>query len=506
MHRDYRERERDRDKEDRYTSSSSRGNYGKHSRGNSRVRWTTHDTDCPPSSSSTSHHRGRRHDGKSNFLFPKTFSNSIVSLIENTDADMEISPDSTPTSEASYSHHSGTPTATTNNNNSNNNNSNNLGNSEQSVGYSGNALPRILSSSTTNSSSSTPTAASGSSHHHHHHHGASAVSSGVTNSNQLLTKLTGVSVGSTASPSSLYSHHMHLQGHPGAPQMDVSLSSNAPGPPPANGGVPVVLGGTGLPKILSHSLSTGVKTLEALEHQKSLQISRQHSVNSVGAPGLLDGSPLYNIVNHSSVVSAQTPLPTTNYYSNSASLVQQVSVRSESGGGAGVNSSLDGPPTPTQEKDLLDMMDIMVPDHRKCKGFLLVSSREFLFKFLLQIPVETPSTSLLHCVMTQASRSQGPNLTPTLANYCREDLIQHIKHWPAEYLEQQVNFQVLIKYFEIFQIFHKNPQFKQVFPNFPRKFSKIFDFTNIVSNLRLKNVRKKLTYMETFNVVKCPPN
>lgn len=59
--REYREKERDRNKsrDDRYTTSS-RGSYSKHSRGNSRVRWP-HDQEAP--STSSSGHHNKRHDG-----------------------------------------------------------------------------------------------------------------------------------------------------------------------------------------------------------------------------------------------------------------------------------------------------------------------------------------------------------------------------------------------------------------------------------------------------------
>lgn len=39
---------------------------------------------------------------------------------------------------------------------------------------------------------------------------------------------------------------------------------------------------------------------------------------------------------------------------------------------------------------------------------------------------------------TQTLRSQGPSLTPNLANYVRADLIAHVTNWPAELLEKQV--------------------------------------------------------------------
>lgn len=37
-----------------------------------------------------------------------------------------------------------------------------------------------------------------------------------------------------------------------------------------------------------------------------------------------------------------------------------------------------------------------------------------------------------------ALRPQGPNLTPGLANHCRQDLLAHVQGWPADVLEKQV--------------------------------------------------------------------
>ena len=37
-----------------------------------------------------------------------------------------------------------------------------------------------------------------------------------------------------------------------------------------------------------------------------------------------------------------------------------------------------------------------------------------------------------------ANRLLGPNLTPSLANFNREDLITHVINWPADIAEKQV--------------------------------------------------------------------
>lgn len=51
---------------------------------------------------------------------------------------------------------------------------------------------------------------------------------------------------------------------------------------------------------------------------------------------------------------------------------------------------------------------------------------------------QSASLSSLQGVSSQGSRSQGPSLTPSLANYFRADLIAHVTGWPAEILEKQV--------------------------------------------------------------------
>lgn len=37
----------------------------------------------------------------------------------------------------------------------------------------------------------------------------------------------------------------------------------------------------------------------------------------------------------------------------------------------------------------------------------------------------------------QGLRQQGPHLTPSLANYYRDDLVNHVRGWPADILEKQ---------------------------------------------------------------------
>lgn len=126
--RGYREKERDRkSRDDRYPNSvGGRRSYSssKHSRGNSRVRWPPHESygAQPSTSSSLGHHK--RHDGALRTSRGSRATSNSKHFTEN--ADMDISPDSTPTSEPSYS----SPTASNQHANSSNINSNSLNHEE----------------------------------------------------------------------------------------------------------------------------------------------------------------------------------------------------------------------------------------------------------------------------------------------------------------------------------------------------------------------------------------
>lgn len=51
----------------------------------------------------------------------------------------------------------------------------------------------------------------------------------------------------------------------------------------------------------------------------------------------------------------------------------------------------------------------------------------------------------------QALRPQGPTITPSLANHYRDDLVNHVRGWPAEIIEKQVSNQLTsIRYFLYF--------------------------------------------------------
>lgn len=69
-----------------------------------------------------------------------------------------------------------------------------------------------------------------------------------------------------------------------------------------------------------------------------------------------------------------------------------------------------------------------------------------IFYYLLSVvsvPVSSPpgNLSTLQGMSSslQALRPQGPSITPSLANHYRDDLVNHVRGWPAEILEKQVS-------------------------------------------------------------------
>ncbi|KAG4068712.1 hypothetical protein HA402_002403 [Bradysia odoriphaga] len=336
-HREYREKERDRERDERFSRSS----YVKHSssRSSSRLQWIQ-DTDGPKSR--------RRNDVDSQ--------------------DMDISPgDSTPTSEASYTHSS---TPTTQNN--------------EGPLLLANALPRLASHP------------------------------------------------STSTPSQMHFSNSSCAGVP--TPAELMMNSNAPGPP-------VTI--ANLPKLLSQI--TGNKTIDQsdMNPQKALQTinnalrQQQHSGGMTGETNQLANnnsnlrdhtlhSPMYNlsqmhsmsILNHSNsspyVTSIGGGVVTTQVTGLGLGISSQFLAAGLKADGSCNNCLMgDGPPTPTQD------MDLGGTEHRKLDGSASISS--------LQGVVAS----------TQALRSQGPSLTPSLANYFRADLIAHVTNWPADLLEKQ---------------------------------------------------------------------
>uniref|UniRef100_A0A7G3AM16 Putative secreted protein n=1 Tax=Lutzomyia longipalpis TaxID=7200 RepID=A0A7G3AM16_LUTLO len=204
---------------------------------------------------------------------------------------------------------------------------------------------------------------------------------------------------------------------------DMVMNSNTPGPPPVSL--------ANLPKILSQI--TGNKTIDQTElnPQKALQTinnalmmsSRQQQHQHVSIAGENNSnnirehvlnSPLYNLP-HLHTMSLLNHTATGSVFGSAMTQVPQ--------GGAGTAVKIDtsgnslvigdGPPTPTQE------MDVLNSDYKKLDG------------------TSSATLSSLQGVTSQVSRTLGPSLTPSLANYSRTDLIQHVTNWPADLLEKQ---------------------------------------------------------------------
>ncbi|XP_019558582.3 rho GTPase-activating protein gacF isoform X2 [Aedes albopictus] len=206
----------------------------------------------------------------------------------------------------------------------------------------------------------------------------------------------------------------------------------------------------GLPKILSQI--TGNKTIEhnELNPQKALQTinnalmmqsrqqQQQNPNGSVSGSTLVDGgnvtganslrehalnSPLYNVSNlsHPTTPMASGGSGLLNHSNHQSNNLNSSTSAANLSGGSNSSQLLsgDGPPTPTQE------MDLVLPDHRKMESTSTTT---------------TSAVSSLQGVMTssQSGRSQGPNLTPSLAKYFRADLISHVTGWPSEILEKTV--------------------------------------------------------------------
>lgn len=431
QHREYRDKERERDRDridrerdDRYSSSAggrSTSYGGKHSSSkgggsssNSRIRWPAHE-------SHRRRHEDHHHHGP----------------------DMDISPgDSTPTSEANYSH-SSTPT-----NQQGHNNSGVANNDGAGQGLMANQLPRLLSNPTSTQSGIAMPA------HSQHQSSASSYQTSLSTSSpsvphqQQQQHMAGdMMLGSNApgppGQQQQHHHHHHHHHHHNSPH---SAAAGGGGGGASSSSSTVSSSLAGLPKILSQI--TGNKTIEhnELNPQKALQtitnaLARQQNPNGtagvdggVGSNSLREhalNSPLYNVSNlsHPSTPGGLGGLnhSSSNHHhqqqsgSNNLNLNSSSSMANLSGGS---NSSQmltgDGPPTPTQEMDL-----VLPSDHRKMDG---------------AGPTTTSAVSSLQGVMTssQGGRSQGPNLTPSLAKYFRADLISHVTGWPSEILEKTI--------------------------------------------------------------------
>lgn len=73
----------------------------------------------------------------------------------------------------------------------------------------------------------------------------------------------------------------------------------------------------------------------------------------------------------------------------------------------------------------------------------------FAYISAVAVPVSSPPGSLptLQGMSSslQALRPQGPTITPSLANHYRDDLVNHVRGWPAEIIEKQVEYLFFVR-------------------------------------------------------------
>ncbi|XP_041768865.1 WW domain-containing adapter protein with coiled-coil homolog isoform X2 [Anopheles merus] len=488
--RDYREKDRDRDKDrcgekerdERYTSTivnrSSASAYGKHSSSSS-------------SSSSKNNSRGRWQP------LENQLASSRRRTIEEENPDMDISPgDSTPTSDASYSH-SSTPTAglsqigsqhsQTNIGISGGSGSTNttaiavsssltpmsssviglntaVGNNSNAVleGVNHNLpglLPRMVSNSAVNQtcayaqstapqgvvSSFNPTSCSSlgvsmlspALHHATHNSGTAASTLSCTQAcppdvGILSSNAPGPSSSLTSSQQQNVSTHSvtqqqgstimqqitHVQQQPLHSQHFTQSSIQASS---ASSGtvISVTTSLAGLPKILSQI--TGNKSIEQndLNPQKALQTIN----NALMMQSRQQNPSIVHDIGNSPSMLINLSTQHNNTSNSQSNMINNMNLGGCSSGNTALTS--DGPPTPTQE------LDLPLVDHRKIVdglGNVVVTS------------TTSSSVCSLQSVMasSQCGRSQGPNLTPSLAKYFRADLISHVTGWPSEILEKTI--------------------------------------------------------------------
>ncbi|CAH1101960.1 unnamed protein product [Psylliodes chrysocephalus] len=198
----------------------------------------------------------------------------------------------------------------------------------------------------------------------------------------------------------------------------------------AGGAVGPVLLANALPKLTSHPIHV----------PSTLAISRSDHVLSLSSPQNTPAPSTMTVSNASCLPIAMTMMTMTTMTTSLPRMMSQSSSDNSSSdkclhvlqrAGVGDSSVLttltvdtnnhsgsvvEGPPTPTHSE---------TPDCAKAAV----------------VPVSSPPGSLqtLQGVSSslQALRPQGPTITPSLANHYRDDLVNHVRGWPAELLEKQ---------------------------------------------------------------------
>lgn len=199
------------------------------------------------------------------------------------------------------------------------------------------------------------------------------------------------------------------------PTSEVSYGNNASQSANEQNTMGPVLLANALPRLISHPIhvpSTPVGRPEASPQSTPTLMPVPATITTSNAPG-----PPTSLAALPRIMSQ--PTPSDNIEKNSHGLQRP--------GDSAVHTSLsidtnhsgtvvEGPPTPTHSE---------TPDCAKA----------------VAVPVSSPPGSLptLQGMSSslQALRPQGPTITPSLANHYRDDLVNHVRGWPAEIIEKQ---------------------------------------------------------------------
>ncbi|XP_067002943.2 WW domain-containing adapter protein with coiled-coil homolog isoform X2 [Anabrus simplex] len=382
-----RERERGRDKarepERSYSSSTSRTAHDKHS--NSRASMSNSRDPLPKSTSRQMDKRDSYWNSQSSGSRDDTEVHDRRKHMdgESQAQDMDISPgDSTPTSETSYTH---TPTGSGSSTQQQQQlqqqqvQQQPLQQQQQLPAVSAaEPVPVLLANALPRLASHPP---------HHIPHMASPAGRGVYQ--QPGKSSTPVTTPQVASPGQQSSQQSPAATPSMVPPPQAAITtSNAPGPPVTLASLPRLLsqitGTKGMPSIEQVEALQNIHTVLILSQQASLE----HGQGNTQHPPQMPMQPL----------------------------------KVDTTGANGVTLG-EGPPTPThsESQDCVDARKLSSPPSS-------LSSLQSLAQ------AGVGSCSSLH-----ALRQQGPHLTPTLANHYRDDLVNHVRGWPADGLEKQAH-------------------------------------------------------------------
>ncbi|KAJ8962934.1 hypothetical protein NQ314_005651 [Rhamnusium bicolor] len=199
------------------------------------------------------------------------------------------------------------------------------------------------------------------------------------------------------------------------PTSEVSYGNNTSQPTNEQNTMGPVLLANALPRLISHPIhvpSTPVGRPEASPQSTPSVMPVTSTITTSNAPG-----PPSTLATLPRMMSQTTP--TDNADKNLHGLQRPGDSAVHTSLSVDTNHSgtvVEGPPTPTHSE---------TPDCVKA----------------VAVPVSSPPGSLptLQGMSSslQALRPQGPTITPSLANHYRDDLVNHVRGWPAEIIEKQ---------------------------------------------------------------------